>query len=457
MTTSAPGSAGARTRYSRRMVWSEVGAEYRRLFAVAVAPRVAVAAAGGRRAAAVAPVVLASRRSTRQPPPPRGPDATSSASCSTRSARRPTRTTATASTTSPGPSRSTCSTRGRSAGRPWPSAPGASLRSSSDAFDDATGRFRNFRAIDGSWLDGPASEDCQGRAMLALGDAIADRARAAPRAERDAALFERRCPRPAQVDALRGAGVGPRCGCDAAIRGGPARGDDRDAVRRLAWRTRRRSCHSRPTRVPSWPWPEPSLTYENALLAAGADRRRAAYSALAADGRHRAAASSTGSSTSRPRRRAPVPDRQRLVAARRRRVPVRPAADRGDGAAARGEAALRRRPASPLPRRRWSAPTAGSWARTTSASASPIRPAARCHDGLTPAASTRNQGAESTLMWLIGRSSTSALRRASAAPADRDRRDARSLDAASRSWRPPRMTRDAGLPAASCGRPPTRS
>ena len=34
-----------------------------------------------------------------------------------------------------------------------------------EAFCPPTGRFRNFRAVDGSWLDARGSEDCQGRAM----------------------------------------------------------------------------------------------------------------------------------------------------------------------------------------------------------------------------------------------------------------------------------------------------
>ena len=53
-----------------------------------------------------------------------------------------------------------------------------------------------------------------------------------------------------------------------------------------------------------------------------------------------------------------------------------------------------------LPRGRWSARTAGSWATTTSAWRWPTRRAARCRDGLEPDGVNRNQGAESTLMWL---------------------------------------------------------
>src|SRR6188472_1700746 len=41
-----------------------------------------------------------------------------------------------------------------------------------DAFDPPSGLFRNFRGADGAWLDGRASEDSQGRAMLALGETV---------------------------------------------------------------------------------------------------------------------------------------------------------------------------------------------------------------------------------------------------------------------------------------------
>ena len=41
-----------------------------------------------------------------------------------------------------------------------------------EAFDDLTGRFRNVRGSDGVWVAGPASDDSQGRAMLALSAAI---------------------------------------------------------------------------------------------------------------------------------------------------------------------------------------------------------------------------------------------------------------------------------------------
>ncbi|MFI5226293.1 MAG: glycosyl transferase family 1, partial [Candidatus Limnocylindrales bacterium] len=48
-----------------------------------------------------------------------------------------------------------------------------SFRYLDDAFDAPSGRFRNFRSIDGTWDGGPGSEDSYGRAMLALGEVIA--------------------------------------------------------------------------------------------------------------------------------------------------------------------------------------------------------------------------------------------------------------------------------------------
>ena len=47
------------------------------------------------------------------------------------------------------------------------------MRFLEDAFDPGRGRFRNFRAMDGSWLDEVGSEDSHGRALLALGDTVA--------------------------------------------------------------------------------------------------------------------------------------------------------------------------------------------------------------------------------------------------------------------------------------------
>ena len=92
------------------------------------------------------------------------------------------------------------------------------MRFLSDAFDADAGRFRGLRSADGAWLDAPGSEDTNGRALLALGTAIAD----CPDASlRDAALslFERALPTAGQLSGLR-ARAALLLACDAAERGG---------------------------------------------------------------------------------------------------------------------------------------------------------------------------------------------------------------------------------------------
>ena len=134
-----------------------------------------------------------------------------------------------------------------------------SLRYLEAAFDGSTGRLRNFRRVDGTWLDGPASEDSQGRAMVALGDAIAN----APDpsfVDAAAALFEAALPLAQGMTALR-ARASVVLGCEAAMRGRP---DQRTAT---AYRLVAASIRAAftPRIVASWPWPESRLTYENAL------------------------------------------------------------------------------------------------------------------------------------------------------------------------------------------------
>jgi hypothetical protein len=146
------------------------------------------------------------------------------------------------------------------------------LRFLTDAFVARTGAFRNFRLVGGAWVDAPGSEDCQGRALHALGDAIAT---AGDPAFVDAAasLFERALPHADGLRALR-ATASVVLGCEAAMRGG-----ERDSVaatmRLLAERL---LAAFEPATDDGWPWPEPILTYENglvvrALIVAGARQR----------------------------------------------------------------------------------------------------------------------------------------------------------------------------------------
>jgi hypothetical protein len=134
-----------------------------------------------------------------------------------------------------------------------------SLRYLSDAFDASSGRFRNFRRVDGSWLDGPPSEDSNGRAMLSLGETI----ETAPdpwMIERATSLFEQALPAATGFTALR-AQSSVLMGCDAAMRGAPS-----ESIARAYGSLAGRLAATFDAREPAaWPWPEPRLTYENAL------------------------------------------------------------------------------------------------------------------------------------------------------------------------------------------------
>jgi hypothetical protein len=141
-----------------------------------------------------------------------------------------------------------------------------SLRFMRDAFDPATGRFRNFRDENGRWLDGAASDDSYGRAMLALGGAM--------RGDHDEAfaagalrLFAAALPASTHLTALR-ATASTLLGCAAALES-PGIDDEvraaaSDALGRLADRLHR--AFAPVASAEDWPWPEPVLTYENPLL-----------------------------------------------------------------------------------------------------------------------------------------------------------------------------------------------
>jgi hypothetical protein len=147
-----------------------------------------------------------------------------------------------------------------------------SLRFLEDAFDEESGRFLNFRQVDGEWIGGPGSNDSLGRAMLALGETIG----AAPDArlvERALVLFGRALPAAGKLTSPR-AQASVVLGCAAMTRSVAVAGseDERDAtlglasaavMRRLATGLHVRFLdHARA----GWPWLESTLTYENAVL-----------------------------------------------------------------------------------------------------------------------------------------------------------------------------------------------
>ena len=143
-----------------------------------------------------------------------------------------------------------------------------SLRFIGAAFDPAELRFRNFRGADRGWSRSVPSEDSQGRALLTLGIALAqdvdphlgDRARD---------LFAAALPGTLRLRALR-AIASSALGCAAALDsgklGGSLHAETEAMLVRLATRLRDAFATNNGDHGSDWPWPEPVVTYENALL-----------------------------------------------------------------------------------------------------------------------------------------------------------------------------------------------
>jgi glycosyltransferase involved in cell wall biosynthesis len=128
-----------------------------------------------------------------------------------------------------------------------------------DAFDPGTGRFRNFRAANGRWLETFGSEDSHGRALQALGDMLAQ-SRDGRLVAAAAGLFERALPA-----ALGFRNIRPRCyallGCVSAFSQIDLPGLEAGIIRfgsGLAEGTAGAPA--------AWPWPEPVVTYDNGVL-----------------------------------------------------------------------------------------------------------------------------------------------------------------------------------------------
>ncbi len=127
------------------------------------------------------------------------------------------------------------------------------------AFDEETGRFRNFRAVDGTWAAGPGSEDSQGRALHALGDVVATGADG-PLAAAATALFDRALPAARDLTALR-ATSSVVLGCAART----STAENRPTALELERLAARLHARFDPVLADPWPWPEAVLTYETAL------------------------------------------------------------------------------------------------------------------------------------------------------------------------------------------------
>lgn len=141
-----------------------------------------------------------------------------------------------------------------------------------DAFDEPSGRFLNFRTVAGEWTGGPGSNDSLGRAMLALGETIAT----APEArlvEQALELFARALKAASRVTSPR-AQASVVLGCAAVARSSAIASSTEVRDMALArdvpvvMRTLATGLHAQflTYAKPGWPWPEDALTYENALL-----------------------------------------------------------------------------------------------------------------------------------------------------------------------------------------------
>lgn len=280
-----------------------------------------------------------------------------------------------------------------------------------DAFDPAAAWFRNLRAADGVWLDELASEDCQGRALLALGIAARDAPEVPMRLEA-AALLVAALPGARRLTSLR-AVASAVLGCEAAIAAGIDGETDRTFAQ-LVGRLRR--AFQSLDLDGDWPWPEPLLAYENvllphALIVAGG---RLGEPKLTQVGLHvldwliRVQTARNGSFS-------PIGNAgwwpRRGIRSRFDQQPIE--------ATATILAASAAFEATQDDRYRVAAEAAYGWFLGDNDVGIPVADVATggCHDGLSARGVSRNEGAESTLMWLMALETIRRMRAGRAAAA----------------------------------------
>jgi hypothetical protein len=283
------------------------------------------------------------------------------------------------------------------------------------AFEPSTRRFRNFRSVDGTWLDDGGSEDCQGRALHALGETILlARDPSVVATARD--LVDQALPAIRNLGALR-ARSSALLGLAAAVAGGL--GGEAPATMRAL--TARLASDFGASEDPAWPWPEPILTYENglpaqALIVAGHQLRDGAM--LAAG--FRTLDWLVASQTAPAGHLSPVGNRWWPRDGARSRFDQQPIE-----AAAILLAAHAAFEASGRTRYDRVVEQAYGWFLGANDVGVPVAVPARgtCRDGLEPDGVNANQGAESTLVWLLAlehvrrvRASRATMRRTRAAP-----------------------------------------
>ena len=129
------------------------------------------------------------------------------------------------------------------------------------AFNPTTGRFRNLRAADGTWQEATGSEECHGRALHALASLHSAGAHhdLAPRA---GSLFLQALPTAKRLTSQR-AIASIVLACADALSSG-LNGETQSTLEDLGFGLAR--AFARVKNDNEWPWPEESLTCENALL-----------------------------------------------------------------------------------------------------------------------------------------------------------------------------------------------
>lgn len=129
------------------------------------------------------------------------------------------------------------------------------LRFTVDA-QDADGRFHNRRSADGTWQDEPSLDDCWGRALWGLGTAAAATTDEGVRRTALASAAIGMQARSPHTRAMAYAALGAA----ELLRVRPADAEALDLLRDV------RVLLGRPADDRSWPWPEPRLTYANAVI-----------------------------------------------------------------------------------------------------------------------------------------------------------------------------------------------
>ena len=261
--------------------------------------------------------------------------------------------------------------------------------------------MRNFRRSDGVWLEAPGSEDSQARALLAIAETIAF----GPAGSiHDAAceLWRLTLPVVGRPTALR-ATASVILACATVLQ---SRDDPLAAATLEALAT---GLHDRmPATSPTWPWPEPVVTYENALLpraliVAGPRLGRAAMLAAGLAVLDWLVVAQTAPAGHL----SPIGNGWWSRAGARSRFDQQPIEATALLLAA--DAALQ---ATDDDRHRRTMEAAYGWFLGRNDTGHHLVDPARgaCHDGLTEHGVNANEGAESTLMWLMAAEHIRALR-----------------------------------------------